>query len=155
SKLSTFQGIEFLEQQLQSNPSRQTIILQPLDDHALVLRNYRKSSAAYTRYLAASDKADPDRAAAWGNLALAYSKIGDFQPAIEFQQQAIALKRAQKSGELNSYISILGEFYNAQGANEKAGETFGQLAQSAADRNDVFWAIEGTKGMTTSYAGRC
>ena len=151
-KLSPFEGIEFLEQQLQSNPSYQATILQVLGAHAIELRNQQKAIAAYTRYLAVADKADPARAIALSNLALSYSELGDLKSAIEIQKQAIDLKRTQRNAELNSYISRLGELYNAQGDSEKAGATFGQLAQSAADRNDAFWAIEGTKGMATSYA---
>lgn len=146
-------GIDFLEQQLQTHPTRSPAILSVLGFHTLVRQNYPAAIAAYTRYLALVGNAvTPERVDVLSNLASAYSSINDVAGAVQFQKQAIALTPKLQSPDFVSPLDRLATLYLEHGQPEAAIEIYNQLIGPALGLQDIHGAIRFIQGMAVSYA---
>ncbi len=146
-------GIDFLEQQLQTHPTRSPVILSVLGLHTLVRQNYPATIAAYTRYLAMVGNAvTPERVAVLSNLARAYSSINDFEGAVQFQKQAIAITRQLQGTDLTYRLDRLATLYREHGQPEAAIEIYNQLIGQSLRVQNIHGAIQFIQGMAVSYA---
>ena len=124
-------------------------ILRAIEDF-LTRRGYYQTLADYylqlvTVYQQQEDKTNWKYTASLTSLGIVYRSLGEYQKAIEFHQQSLAIKReiGDRGGEANSYMG-LGNVYYCLGEYQKAIEFY---QQSLA----IFREIGDQKGEADSY----
>ena len=141
-KIGAFQGINFLEEQLQNTTDQESrrIILANLSLGHLSNGEYQKAINVYEQYLdlvrvLQNQKAEAE---ALRDLAGAYAALGKYGQAIPLLEEGVAIaQQLNDTSLLNWLLTQLGSAYRFAGNNQKALDTLQEALQLAKEAEET------------------
>jgi len=116
-----------------------------------------KSQEALQHYLQAAQLAanDNERAESYGHIASTYSKLGNYDQAVEYQVKAALMQ--ERAGEPDDYAHAgleLGRYYIAVKDYGRAEKSISKILKFAQDNGSAYWEARSNYYLGLSKAGQ-